>query len=228
MECVQHPFLRLHTDAALDAQISHLEGFWMLVTHWVYKQKFNSQHKLPIRLQGDFRTGLEAWGNVVHQFLELAIQCHALPSEENSKYKNAAEWFTGVVHELKGAQLRGIFKPGSKSKKESVSKFRSMLKGLKEDINPFNPALEPHTFRLVECAIRIQCLSDNWRKNHWVPFLKAWSAFVTNLDRNPAWRMIERTDDGQFVAQKGRGKYKPTLPAKNDASKPLQCKAYKF
>ncbi|MEP0873000.1 hypothetical protein NDA01_24740 [Trichocoleus desertorum AS-A10] len=229
LDLVQHPFPRLHiADTALDAQVAHIEGFWALTSHLVYKKKFDSRHKLPIRLQGDFRAGLETWADVVKQFFELAIQCHALPSEQSSKYANATDWFSGVVWELKNAQFKGLFKIGPKSKKESVSKFRNLIKKLKEDINPFDPALEPHTFKLVEAAIGIQRRADRWRKDHWIPFLKAWSAFISNIDRNPLWRMVERDENGKFTAQKGQGKYKPALSAKIDFLEPLQDKAYRF
>jgi hypothetical protein len=229
LDLVQYPFPRLHiADTALDAQLAHLEGFWILTSHLVYKKKFDSRHKLPIRLQSDFRAGLEAWADVMKAFFELAIQCHAVPSKHSSSYANATDWFAGIVRELKSAQLKGLFKVGPKSKKESVNKFRALVKQLKEDLNPFDPDSEPHTFKLVETAISIQRRADRWRKDYWLPFLKAWSAFTSNVDRNPMWRMVESCENGKFTAQKGQGKYKPTLPAKIECLEPLQDKAYRF
>lgn len=221
-DSVQHPFATIYiADAALDAQVVHLEAFWILVAHWIYKKKYSSRHKLPVRLSSSFRVGLDAWADVVHQFFKLATVCHSFPSEKSSNYKNGAERFNNIVRELKNAQLKGLFKAGPKSKKESVSKFRKLLKDLREDVNPFNLESEPHTFWLIEDAIRLERGMDGWSREHWKPFLKAWGAFIYDLDRNEMWRMIERGENGKFVGQKGRGKYKPVLTSKIDFLEPL-------
>lgn len=78
--------------------------------------------------------------------------------------------------------------------------------------NPFNVAIEPHHYRLMQASIEMADTSDRFRKQYWYNFLAAYSTWIEALKKFNFISVENHRGDERLVAQVGRGKFKKTLP----------------
>lgn len=203
-ECLQQPVIEV--DAMSSEYSKFLAGLtevhWLFGLHYVFKRKWNSKHKLPIRLKPTSKKAFRLWGDYLYTILELCIQCHAAPYIQIS-YPNAAKWFEQVAQEMKTADLNTA--PATKgSKRETVDKHRELLKALKKYENLGNSLTHPHSFALVESARNHAQRSDEFCKKYWKPFIAACSELLQDMESNPIWQTVFDKDGMPYV-QAGRG-----------------------
>lgn len=202
---IQHPFIS--ADAAKNEcskfQVGLTELHWDVGLHYVFKRKWDSRHKIPIRLRPTAQKSFRLWGDYLYTILELCIQCHAAPGIQVS-YHNAAEWFEGVAKEMKTSDLKASLSAIKGLKQKEVAQQRDLLKFLKEYENPGDILTHPHAFLLVESARNLAQRSDEFCDKYWKPFITACTKLLQDIESNPVWQTVFEKDGLPYV-QAGRG-----------------------
>lgn len=202
---IQHPFIP--TDVTKNEfqkfQVGLTEVHWDIGLHYVFKRKWDSKHKIPIRLKPTTQKSFRLWGDYLYTILELCIQCHASPGIQVS-YRNAAEWFEGVAREMKTSDLKASLSAIKGLKRNEVDQQRKLLKALKEYENPGNLLTHPHAFLLVESARNLAQRSDEFCNQYWKPFITACSKLLQDIESSSTWQTVFEKDGLPYV-QAGRG-----------------------
>lgn len=185
-----------------------------LALHQVYKQHWDSKHKFPCRLEKLERQGIEIYGNFWYEKLKLCKHLHS--SSFGESYLNAAQWFMVLVLEYRQIKAKSIKAKSSSNegknssnegKKSLADLITQNLKALRNDENPYDSDLEPHWARLIDAAISSAKLSNQFRRHHWNPFLRAYAAWRDDLRKNPSWYAVIRDENGKYYNQ-GVGRLK--------------------
>ena len=189
----------------LREQISINEDIYIIALHWLFKKKWQSNHKIPANR--NTAKAIEPLGEFLLQILNLCLECHLVAP---SGYINAAEIFQKIVEEMKQGDLAEILGERQKGegKRAFCKKTLDEIKSLKSNKNPYQVSKSPHTHRLIEIALQLanQGANDLFVEKTWKPFLKAYSRWNRELDRNPDWGYIHTKADKLFIqAGKGRG-----------------------
>jgi hypothetical protein len=192
-------------------------GRFQMVLHWVIKKKWLSKHKIPfMRSVGKL---YEPEGDLWYWILELCIQCHA--TKFGNFYRNASHWYSGLFWEVKLPNIEYCISHSQKQETTThpngMTEYRKnhqqTVGFLRKLENPFNVAIEPHHYRLMQASIEMTETSDRFREQYWYKFLAAYSKWIEALKKFnfisvKNYRGVER-----LVAQEGRGKFKKTLPS---------------
>lgn len=203
-EFIQHPFVRVDVanNEGLNFQVGLTEVHWIFGLHYVFKYKWDSKHKIPVKLKPTSQRAFRLWGEYLYTILELCVQCHASPSTQVS-YHNAAKWFELVAWEMKTSDLNAALLAKKGLKKQSVDQGREALKALKEYKNPVDPKTHPHAFALVKSALDL-AQKDVFYKKYWKPFTTAYAKLLRDIESNPTWQTVFEKDGSPYV-QAGRG-----------------------
>jgi hypothetical protein len=199
------------------AELQRREDFlWGILGHYLYKKRWDSKHKIPLRQTPIQREAIEAYGIFWNSLIELAIYCHAYASPSSRMYENASQWVSSIVREsrsLKNSKIaEGTIKKGGKRKFAEL--LRAKAKLLDEEINPEDRDTLPHTFRLYEDCLGLIENTDVFRKKYWTPHIRALKAHIRQLETNPVW-VAQWVEDGKCYEQVGQGRHKNlVLPPK--------------
>lgn len=172
-----------------------------LALHRVYRQHWDSKHKFPCRLTKAERQAIEIYGDYWWEQLKL---CERLHSHQNfgEPYANAAHWFTFLFLEFKEIKVNS----DSDVSKTDLTDFMSQsLKKLRNYENPFDPDFEPHLARLIDAAISLANPFNQFRRQHWYPFLRSFAAWRDDLRENTSWYAVLKDESGRYYNQ-GRGR----------------------
>lgn len=204
-ESIHHPYVRIDigNDECLNFLAGLTEVHWILGLHYVFKCKWNSKHKIPVKLKPTSQKAFRLWGDYLYTILELCIQCHASPSTRAS-YTNAAEWFERVAWEMKNNDFNAPLSAKKGMKRESIAQQRELLKALKRYENPLDPQIDHHSFALIESALNLAERSDIFYKKYWKPLLTAFTRLLEDMENNPDWQTVFENDGLPYV-QMGRG-----------------------
>ncbi|MGB3642554.1 MAG: hypothetical protein WBA39_33980 [Rivularia sp. (in: cyanobacteria)] len=192
--------------ACNEAQKQHLqinEIIYIIALHWLYRKKYQSKHKIPGKLK--HRKACEPLGDFLHQLLNLCSEVHTISPFD---YMNAGEWFKQIVFEMRYGDVQAILsdeQEGGKTKYIDV--VRGEISQLRSYKNPYDSSTSPHTYRLLESAIRIAERSDIFRKKHYSPLIKAYAAWARELRENPTFEYW-LVEGEKLVAKRGKGKAK--------------------
>lgn len=203
---VQKPSIMLWIpDEPLRDQISLNEEIYTIALHWLLKKKWRSKHKIPASRK--VANAVEPLGEFLFRLLNLCSECHVLAPR---RLGDAAEIFQKAVQEMKQGNLEEILSPDQKGdgKKKHCKTTFEEIKILKSNQNPYEVCRSPHTYRLTEIALQLanQEVNDLFIKKVWKPFLKAYSGWNRELDRNPDWGYITIKAGKLFIKEgKGRG-----------------------
>lgn len=239
---VQGSFVRLKTDDTTNIAMAMIEGFWLFSIHWVYKKKWNPKHKIPY--QSDAKK-VEPFGDFLLSILNLCEALHTI-HPFGSHYSNAAKWFDCIAWELKNRDLLDLFDlSGKKGTDDEVRTIRKRLADYRYGINPHDFQKEPHTWRLIEAALKVSCskafpkIGDEfWRgvrqKNKPLGFQHAYSAWAAALE-SPTYQAMA-IKNGKILVKQGRKKDTPRwkeIPLPSDAEKgvlsnPLWARFWEF
>jgi hypothetical protein len=151
--------------------ITHCINRWDTVLHWVTKLKWNKKHKIPGG-QESVRAA-KPMGTVLFHELELCIQSHALLGYKKAGYLDASIWFGKLFMEHQRLELNNMLTVSTDEggKSAYLASFRrDILAALKEDRNPFDPVVEPHMYKLIECSLKLVDRSDIFREKYWEPY----------------------------------------------------------
>jgi hypothetical protein len=204
-EFIQHPSIRVEagTNKCSRFQDALTEVHWIFGLHYVFKLKWDSKHKIPVKLKPAAQRGFILWGDYLYAVLELCVQCHAF-AFTSVPYANAAEWFQKVALEMKTSDLKAIYFAKKGLKRKSVDQQRKLLKALKEYENPGDSITHPHAFALVEAAITLAERSDVFRKKYWNAFKTAYAKLLEDIESSSSWQTVFEKD-GLPCVQAGRG-----------------------
>jgi len=155
----------------------------------------------------------EPRGLLLQQRLRLCIQCHWYYKTVNSDvtYRDAGHWFEECRVDSNQETATSIFaEPEQKrgSKKANIEICRERLHNLQCGDNPYSANDMPNFWTLIEVAQRFGH-KDNTHKipdiaNAWTAYLKAYSAYITFMDRSPDvghWFLF----NNQLMLQQGKG-----------------------
>jgi len=203
---LQAPLLNFQPqDEALTIRLALTDAHWQIITHWVFKKKWNPKHRIPGRREE--REGWEPFAEIMFRLLELCIQCHALPGQA-SPYKNGWEWFQQIANEWKTGGMWDALNRDC-GKQDHLLEVKEDLRTLKKEENPCDPKTEKHTHRLIETALHClqpQSQMPKFRSEYWRPLTKAWELWIKQL-KDPESHAI-RQEGGKVVLQMGQGKGK--------------------
>jgi hypothetical protein len=204
-ESIQHPSVRVEveTNGCSKFQDTLTEVHWVFGLHYVFKLKWDSKHKIPVKLKPASQRAFKLWGEYLYAVLEMCVECHAATAA-GVPYANAAEWFQKVALEMKTSDLKAIYFAKKGLKRKTVDQQRGLLKALKNYENPGDPKTHPHTFALVEAAITLAERSDVFRKKYWKPFTTAAAQLLENIEASSSWQTVFEKDGLPYV-QAGRG-----------------------
>jgi hypothetical protein len=174
------------------ASHKYAKAIWLCSCHWLYKLKWNRQHKIPFGVKGS--KPLEPLGWLLWSLLELCKEVHSYPCNQTKTYSHASEWFGQISHEIRELYLWN----GNKS--EILQKLRQDLKKLKACENPYSLEKNPHLYRLVAMSLKLAAnpqypefeqvylRSEGKKKGRCIKhpgFIQALSTWATEVDRNP-------------------------------------------
>lgn len=189
-------------------QINLLDFHYWLRMHFVYKERWNSKHKIPVRLTKEVREAYTLEGKHIATVVELCIQCHA---QYSTPYGNGAEWFAKIELEAKNLELELILSIAEakekqvKNKQVMVDRNRRAFKYLDDYKNPVEPKKQPHLYRLIEVARKIAEANDKWCNKYWIPYKRTYRALLQDIERNSVWQQIYGKDGEVYVSVKGGG-----------------------
>jgi hypothetical protein len=196
----------LLTEAATELQ-QREDLLWGILGHYLYKKRWDSKHKMPIRQTADQSEAIKAYGDFWDTLIELSTQCHAKGSPCSKSYENASQWMASIVREKRSLKKNKIEDGITRKGKASlVELLRAKVKLLTEGQNPENEEITTHMFRLYKDSIRLS-KSDVFRKTYWNPHIKALRAHIRQLETNPTWVSIW-IEDEKCYEQTGKGRAK--------------------
>ncbi len=192
------PKMARETDDSQKFQIKLLDFHHWLRMHFVYKERWNSKHKIPVRLIKEVREAYILDAKHTVAVVELSIQCH---SQEPTPYAHGAEWIARIEVEAKNLELDLILSnTEGKGKQAVVDRNRLLVKELSNYENPIDSTVQPHLHKLIEIAQETAQANDVWRRKFWSPFIKTNRALLRDIERNPAWQQVYGSGDGVYVS----------------------------
>jgi hypothetical protein len=177
-----------------------------LALHQVYRQHWDSKHKFPCRLKKPERQAIEIYGNYWWELLKMCEYLHSYQTFEKP-YLNAAGRFMFLVLEYRNIKGNS---DSDVTKTDLANLITKNLKQLRNYENPYDPDFEPHLARLIDASISFAGNSDQFKRRHWGPFLKAYAAWRDDLKGNSSWYACLQDKNGKYYNQ-GRGRVK--IPA---------------
>lgn len=192
---------------------------WEIALHWLIKSEWQKKHKIPAPRAS--ANALKPKGKRLIWLFKLCERCHSFQQELDSgqvPYKHAAFWFDSIFAEIKASEVNHVFYPEEEApprredKKESaLHSERAAYQMLKEFYNPLasQASTYPAAFALYEAAIALARHSDAFNDEFFVPYVRAWSAEITQLDKPACGRLF--VEDGQAYLQTGRGRQRQPL-----------------
>jgi hypothetical protein len=187
---------------ALDAEIAFL-------IHWLYKNEWNQQHRLPRMEKKRIKNYYEIEGDFQRCILRL---CCALEKQDGSRTDKAVARWGAIFLESRMIDLKKIYNPqvysqskynngnckkpkfqclednGKKEIKHLVQHKINKLSGWSETLqgNPFDKQKQPYWYCLVEDALKKQDNDNSFSKNYWQPFIKAFRKQKNSIEGNGA------------------------------------------
>ncbi len=200
------PKLARETSDSQKFQIKLLDFHYWLRMHFVYKERWNSQHKIPVRLTKEVREAYTLDAKHTATILELCIQCH---SQRSTPYLTGAEWFAQIELEAKNLELDLILSSAElKGKQMMVDRNRLLVRELNgsDYENPIDSTIQPHLHKLIEIAQETAAVNDVWRKKFWSPFISTNRALLRDIERNSSWQQVYGSGNKVYVSTgQGRG-----------------------
>jgi hypothetical protein len=168
---------------------------------WIIKLLFDSRVKIPYHYQP-----LKKHAELLKTIFLLCERCHSFKLGNN--YKNASDWFHDCLRELCTMELdislNNKLEPIDGSwKKAYIAWNRNFYTSLKNNQNPFNsPALS----QLIQASLEQKSDGNTIFFNEkWKPFLSAYSAYVTDLQKNSKIHH-GYIENNKYIIQNGKGK----------------------
>jgi hypothetical protein len=165
--------------------LKHSLNGWDTALHWAVKLFWNTKHKI-LGGQAHVRAA-KPLGVVLACEINLCIQCHALTGYKKAGYPDAAIWFGELWREHLKVELNNLFKltVNGGGKKARVLHLRHILRTLKEEDNPFDRSIQPCLSHLIDCSLALAKQAGSiFREKYWLPYIRALSAWASELDRN--------------------------------------------
>ncbi len=173
-----------------------LEVCWQITLHWVFKKKWGGKkYKIPCKPK--VAKAFEPFGELMHRYLALTIECHAV---NPYNYRNATHWFKYIVRE---SQQNSLELPTHSNKREKIDSRKRMINCLVGEENPIDRKVAPNEWKLIETATKMLD-SIPFQREFWKPYLKAYRAWNQTL-RTPDWGSLFEKDEILYL-QRGRGK----------------------
>lgn len=214
---------------------------WETALHWLIKSEWQRKHKIPVSRAS--ANALKTKGKRLIWLFKLCERCHSFQQEldsgqvpygnirddcvnSNLPYKHAAFWFYVIFAEIKSSEINHVFNPQQKAparredkKEAALSAERKACQMLKEFRNPLasQALIYPGTFLLYDAAITLARRSDAFFDDFFTPYVRAWSAEITQTDKPASGRIF--VEDGQAYIQTGRGRQRQPLELGPDAKK---------
>jgi len=187
---------------------------WLLLAHYLYKERWDRKHKFPFRLTKENRQALEAYGEYWDRLIELCMGCHNLVSPNSSHYANASVWIANIIFESRLYKANNIrSNVTTKGKIRYADGLRKAAQALEAGENPEDEAA-PNSFRLYSDAMQLRESSSAFTAKYWRPFIVAFRKWIKDIEKNPAWSSLW-IEDGQLLQQEGKGKHKKNLTPKS-------------
>lgn len=206
------------TPQQYQAILSQISYGWAL--HWVYKNQWDSRHKIPQwqRLKPETRKAIKLLGEMFCKLADLCIQTREIQALAGSTpYNTGTQWFGLVALELRNEEFEQIRHNDLSGKDDYVRLLRSRIgKMRKFDVeNPFDLITQPHSYALVDAATPILGRSEPFRKGYWRPFLDAYRDHVVFSGSSSAWAWT--FEQGNSIRTYGKGGAKPLLKSLNSS-----------
>ncbi len=159
--------------------ISNIKTKWMISSLWVIKLEWNNI-KIPRKYWYTKKQG-----ELLHKIFLMCERTHAFNT--NTGYENASIWFQRIVNELTVIEIevsQGLEPTNDDGyKKAFIDIERIRIKTLKYSQNPF----EKHSYAvglnsLLEKAINLRTNSYPFHEKYWLPFTRAYSAYIKDID----------------------------------------------
>ncbi|MHC5854921.1 hypothetical protein [Nostoc sp.] len=186
------------TDAQIDNEL-RIKLIWSVVLHHVIKN-WRSKHRIPCPRK--LVKTIKPLGDLATSYFDLCIQCHAfLPA---GIYENAGHWFALIMREFQINDSDGL--PNYQCKTSALSRDRETYQKLYEGINPIDPEVSPHLYKLIQSCIGLldEGRCDRFDRQCWQPFLKSYRQWNT-AKQSPEWTTIFE-DICKLYCRGGRGK----------------------
>ncbi len=171
--------------------VTHCLNVWETALHWVTKLKWNTKHEIPGGQE--YVRALKPMGQALAHEMELCIRCHAGVGYKAAGYLDASHWFSELFMEHQRLDLDEsltVTDDGG-GKTAIIAGFRqNILAVLEEDQNPFDPAIEPHMHKLIDCSLRLVARSDVFRKKYWAPYKRSLRAWITQVDQEGCYQLL--------------------------------------
>jgi hypothetical protein len=188
--------------------------------HILYKRKYQRGHRIPAK-----RTAIKAYeplGEYLYRLYELAVQTHAVVGYSTA-YGSASKWFAAILSEAQKVGISRICAEEFPSKQELLKGKRQIVQQIRD--GQFDSEDEPHLMALLNAAYRISLTRDPSRPNtpsnfeveYWKPFVRAYTAVNTAIDKKPGW-VAGQINDGNLQYPLGRGKGKGSVKKLNSGS----------
>lgn len=200
---------------------------WETALHWLIKSEWQRKHKIPVSRAS--ANALKPKGKRLIWLFKLCERCHSFQQELDSgqvPYKHAAFWFYVIFAEIKASEINHVFNPQQKAparredkKEAALSAERKACQMLKEFRNPLasQALIYPGAFLLYDAAITLAGRSDAFFDDFFMPYVRAWSAEITQTDKPASGRIF--VEDGQAYIQTGRGRQRQPLELGPEAKK---------
>jgi hypothetical protein len=177
---------------------------WMLLLqslHWVYKNKFDAEHKIPEwrRLSPEGRKGIDAYGNYLLSLLNLVILV-GLYRENSGEDFNSISYFADLCKELLKQSYEEAIS-NIKNKTELVDKHFKILAKLRgiDTANPYSNGYLREFHSEAKRRYEAPKATPEYKKC-WKMYLHAYSNLVKDMDTNSVWTCGFDNGDGIKVA----------------------------
>lgn len=201
---------------------------WSLALDFVCKEeKWLPNYKIPCKRS--LAKILRPQGIFLRRVYWLCKECHAAPpsmtGQEKNPYDNAFRWFEAIFYEIlkegvfeRQIDLQEPIEPlKSPTKRRVEDKKRYGLRNLHRTAsraaayeNPFlDCRANPASVKLMETAIAMAGRSEDFRNEHYRPFIKAWRDWLKSMESPEFTRYFIK--DEVLYAQSGRGKHAKNL-----------------
>ncbi|HLO87909.1 MAG TPA: hypothetical protein VK203_23270 [Nostocaceae cyanobacterium] len=227
IEIIQAPFLPAKRKKKLLTQgqnllLARINYDWHIVALWLIllqtdQGKLNPE-KSPYSRQ-DFQDR-QTWAKVLNSQLNLCAGVQKFQSTK-SLYTTHYERWTACMQEFREWQVKAIIdcptisggEPILKTKK--IEGIRQFLRELEENSRILLPHREDttHNYKLLHRSINLSNSKNSYaereefRREYWNPFLKAYHAYATDIHNNGNLKSVFPWKEG--LAYQGKGRYAP-------------------
>ena len=182
------------------------DNHWAALSRWLYKARWNKQHKLP-RMEREDKKALVLEGEKWLKLLKICLVIKGYEREDEAVSLWEATLFEEKILNLKKFYNPDKYPPINGNKRARKSKladgrsvdrrwrnngktsikqaFQGRIKMLRKGENPFCPESQPRMHSIIEDALHIlkkETSQFDFKKDYWEEFLTAYTKWVNNLD----------------------------------------------